>query len=392
MDFDKWYRTEIESNQEDPPGALWEAIQDDLDTDLVWLRLSGKLPAKKLPLWSTLAMAASVALLVGFAAWFFWYGEFSTTGPAPMAVEEAPAPVQETTSGTPEIVDPTQSQQPVLAMQPLQSQRKAIGDSPSLAIFEPEDKDLFVARNEGIHVIRSKPAREIATATVPETNIKTSAFNSLEAEFLATVLPEKTAPRFSIGLTGQFANTWLLNQKTLRGLQSQELTNTHASFGKNFGLTTFVPLSARSGLKSELFLFSQSRQNYNEYIAGQYASTGLALNYTSITLQYSQRFGRGLSPHMLSLGVYASALLQAREFEGRTAQRVKDQYSDTDLGLVAGYEYLIPLSGQLFLGTGIFAKYGLTNAFSGNQEIPSYLNRTRNAAFVFSLSLNYAFE
>jgi len=392
MDFDKWYRTEIESNQEEPPGALWESIQDDLDTDLVWLRLSGKLPARRLPLWAALGMAASVALLVGFAAWFFWFGELAAPRSAPLVAEEATTSVQETTSAVTDIIQNTQSQEPILAIKPAPAKRKAIGDSPSLVVFEHEEKDIYVAKSEVINVIRSKPASQVALISGPQTNIKTSPFNSLEAEFLAAINPEKTAPTFSIGVVGQFANTWLLNQKTMRGLQSQALTNTHASFGKNFGFTTFVPLSARSGLKSELFLISQSRQNYNEYIAGRYASTALELNYTSITLQYSHRFGRGLSPHMLSLGVYAGALMQARTFDGSTAQKVKDQYSNTDLGLVAGYEYFIPVSGQLFLGTGIFAKYGLTNAFSGNQEIPAYLNRTRNASFVFSLSLNYSFE
>lgn len=392
MDFDKWYRTEIESNQEDPPGALWDSIQDDLDTDLVWLRLSGNLPARRVPIWATLGMAASVALLVGFAAWFFWVGEFAAPGPAPMAAEQAGAPAQESTTIITSTNQKTESHKPVLALEPAPSKNKAFGVSPSLVVFEEEEKTIFVARSEVIYIIPSKPAGEIASASAAKTNIETSPRSNLEAEFLAAINPERTAPTFSIGVVGQFANTWLLNQKTIRGLQSQELTNTNASFGKNFGITTFVPLSERSGFKSELFLFSQSRQNYNEYIAGKYALTALELNYTSITLQYSQRFGRGFSPHMLSLGVYAGALLQARYFEGSTAQKVKDQYSNTDLGLVAGYEYFIPVSGQLFLGTGIFARYGLTNAFSGDQEIPAYLNRTRNAAFVFSLSLNYSIE
>ncbi len=392
MDFDKWYRTEIESNQEDPPGALWEAIQDDLDTDLVWLRLSGQLAPKRLPLWATLSMAASVALLIGFTAWFFWFGELAVPGPASLAVVETPAPSPETNSTPSAIIHNTENQEPILASKTISANRKAIVDNPSLAVFEEEGKDIFIARNEVINSIRSKPASQIALEPGSETNIKTSPIKNLEAEFLAAIKPEKTAPAFSIGVVGQFANTWLLNQKTMRGLQSQELTNTHASFGKNFGFSSFVPLSARSGLKSELFLFSQSRQNYNEYIAGRYASTALELNYTSITLQYSQRFGRGFSPHMLSLGMYAGALVQARAYEGSTAQKVNDQYANTDLGLVAGYEYFIPVSGQLFLSTGIFAKYGLTNAFSGDPEIPAYLNHTRNAAFVFSLSLNYAFE
>jgi hypothetical protein len=391
MDFDKWYRTEIESNQEDPPEALWEAIQDDLDADLVWLRLSGSLPSKKMPLWASLSMAASIALIIGLAGWFFLSGQLSLPSQLPLGKEQPALPIQEmeANAGLEPAEETIISTELYLFNESDFSSEKIQG----LAIFEPDSaEDIYFATTAELLVIRPVPVNEIPGSGPAQATIDSGRSSSLEAEFLASISPERVRPSFSIGLVGQFANTWLLNQKTLRGLQSQELTTTNASFGKNLGLSAQLPISGKSGLRAELFFYSQNRQNYFEYIGGRYTATSLELDYTSISLLYNYRFGKNHAPHLLSMGVYAGALLQARQFEGEAAQKVKDQYSNTDLGLIAGYEYLFPVSDQLFLGTGIFTRFGLTNAFSGNQQIPDYLNHTRNAAFVFSLSLNYAFK
>lgn len=391
MDFNKWYRTEIESNQEDPPEALWEALQDDLDTDLVWLRLSGSLPSRKTPLWATLSMAASIALIIGLAGWFFLFERLSMPSQLPVSLEQPALPMQETEATA--VLEPAEE---IITLTE-HSFFKEIGfttdEKPGLATIEPaKAEEIYFATAADLMVIRPVPVNEIPRPGATQTNIDSGRSSGLEAEFLASIGPERVKPSFSIGLVGQFANTWLLNQKTLRGLQSQELTTTNASFGKNLGLTAQIPISDKSGIRAELFLYSQNRQNYFEYIGGRYTATSLELDYTSISLQYNYRFGKNHAPHLLSLGAYTGALMQARQLEGEAAQKVKDQYSNTDLGLIAGYEYLFPLSGQLFLGTGIFARYGLTNAFSGNQQIPDYLNHTRNASFIFSFSLNYSLK
>lgn len=391
MDFNKWYRTEIESNLEDPPEALWEAIQDDLDTDLVWLRLSGSLPSKKMPLWASLSMAASIALIIGLAGWFFIFGRLGLPPQSTLDNEQPALPLQQTEATA--VLEPGEetsiSTEQILINKSDFSSEKI----PGLAIIEPDiAKYIYFATTAELLVIRPVPVHEIPWSGPAQAIIGSGRSFSLEAEFLASISHEGGKPSFSIGLVGQFANTWLLNQKTLRGLQSQELTTTNASFGKNLGLSVQMPISEKSGIRAELFLFSQNRQNYFEYIGGRYTSTSLELDYTSISILYNHRFGKKRAPHSLSMGIYAGALLKARQYEGQTAHTVNDQYSNTDLGLIAGYEYLFPVSEQLFLGTGIFTRYGLTNAFSGNQQIPDFLNHTRNAAFIFSLSLNYAFK
>jgi len=54
-----------------------------------------------------------------------------------------------------------------------------------------------------------------------------------------------------------------------------------------------------------------------------------------------------------------------------------------------GYEYIFPLYGQLGLGTGFRAYYGLNNIYAGDENIPYYLNVTHNASVNITLSLKY---
>ncbi|MEE4178235.1 MAG: hypothetical protein V2I46_12085 [Bacteroides sp.] len=387
MDIEKWYKNEVESNREDPPEALWSSIQDDLDLEKVWTRLDNSLAqTRKFPIWSYRAAAAGIALLLGFSSWFFWFSqkEGSTIAPATLGQQEqvvetldivpAEASIEPQTIALQRDPAPSQSQLDkgnlIVDLASEGTINEDIPDALKLVDLTPFDKQELTPPNKQLSDILS-PSQ------------------TLEQEFLASLEPEPLDRSFSIGILGQFANTWLLSPKTLRGLQSQELTATNASFGKNFGLTLMKPLSNRASLKADLMVLSESRQNYKEYLSGQYLTTSLQLDYSSLSLMLSVRPGKAGSPHYIHLGGYAGTLIQAREVAGQNNLIVRDEYSNTDFGLVGGYEYFIPVSDNIFLGTGLYAKYGLTNAFSGNQQIPEYLNRTHNAAFIFSLSINY---
>lgn len=390
MSIEKWYKHTVESNQETPPGAVWDSIQDDLDLEGVWTRLEGSLAhSSKIPVWANLAVAASLALLLGFSAWFFWFGQERTSPDAPVASLQAEPGAGVTQSITPDIPDEsftiTQTQptpnyasgsaksKSVPGLFATVANQETVPETRQMAMLPPLEKpDLPPGKDQSINT--TPPAR------------------SLAGEFLASLEPEPLTTRFSIGILGQFANTWLLSPKTIQGLQSQELTATQATFGKNLGLSLMKPLSKRTSLKADLMFLSQSRQNYNEYLSGQYTSTSLHLDYSSLSLMLSLRPGRPGSPHSFQFGAYAGTLIQAREVQGKDHLVVRDEYSKTDIGLIGGYEYFFPITGDLFLGTGFYAKYGLTNAFSGNLQIPDYLNRTHNAAFIFSLSVNYSIK
>jgi len=390
MDIEKWYKHAVESNHEDPPEALWDSIQDDLDVSDVWTRLEGSLSqTRKIPLWVFRAAAASIALLIGFSAWFLWFGKDDSVHQAP------PILVQQK-------VEEENSEAPAVA---------SLGKRPGLTHSEPKviahlgkrERELTIdLASAGSKTEKSRETEEMAEfkriekqelPALPEqpSGLKESP-KTLADEFLASLDPEPLNTRFSIGILGQFANTWLLNPKTFQGLQSQELTATNATFGKNFGLSFMKPLGIRTSLKGELMILSQSRQNYMEYLSGQYTPTSLRLDYRSLSMMLSLSPLEPGSPHSLQLGAYVGTLIQAREVSGQNNLIVRDEYAKTDFGLIGGYEYFIPVSSNVFIGTGFFAKYGLTNVFYGNQQIPDYLNRTHNAPFIFSLSVNYSIK
>lgn len=387
MEFKDWYRSKIFSNEENPPDALWESLQDELDSDLVWKRLTISLDAKKtVPLWIYRNIAASAAILIALTTLMLFVGRNNSEFQNPAVTENREAEI---------IID-----QPTEIL-PAETR---IGEVHSVEILtQTTQKEVITSHTANIGVAQVLEAPTYLVLPDKMINmggiIKMPDFGFTLAEagqkVLSNpqVLPEIDQPaiaELSFGLLGQYANTWLLSPKTFTGLQSHELTATNATFGKNAGITASSMLTDKTGIRADFFLISQNRQNYFEYINGQYLQTGLELNYSSISVLMSRKFGRRNSQHSVNLGAYAGFLQQAEKRIGNSIEIITGQYSNTDFGIVAGYEYQWPISRNLFLGTGVFARYGLTNSFSGTTDIPDFLNQTHNAAFIFSFSINYS--
>jgi hypothetical protein len=391
MDFNQWYRSKIESSQDDPPERVWDSIQDELDTDLVWARIEQDLPAtgsrKMIYLWS---MAASLALLIGLAAWMFVLRDWGGMGQSPL-VWRTPWPVGLE-------LQPKSLQQAAETLEDteLPAHHQTLADYPASALparmpsakLEPSPTETVSGTLASLALLRA-PAMTIQALETSQGMQTAGIKPAQQSELLPMASLDETPVSFSVGVIGQYANTWLLNQKTIRGMQRQELTATNASFGNNFGLVANAGITSRTGVRAELHLVSQTRQYYHEYISGRYSATGLELDYVSLSLMLTQRLGSKQSPHWIMAGLYTSALQQAREKTNERVAMVNNEYTSMDAGILAGYEYQLLLPGQLHLGLGGFAKLGLRNAFAGNQQIPEHLNRTRNASFILSLSLNY---
>jgi hypothetical protein len=54
-----------------------------------------------------------------------------------------------------------------------------------------------------------------------------------------------------------------------------------------------------------------------------------------------------------------------------------------------GQDIVANLSDGLSITAGVYGRFGLTNIYAGNQDVPYWLNRTQNAALLISVSLNY---
>ncbi len=379
--FNQWYKSKIESHPEDPPEVVWDSIQDELDMEQVWTRLEAGLDQrqrkKALLIFS---MAASLTLMITIGSIFF----FTTKSQPEIASLETLSPAEPHTPPSlhqlqpvPEKLQPLEG---VFALSeikyPLTGKiQKETTEHPAISV-----SDLF-----------SPAHKEIQSLTVETHSRENLSENPTQSSLIAEILePVGKGQFFFIGFTGQLANTWMLNQKTRQGLNPEELTHTNLSFGKNFGILAGTRINERMSLQEEFYFVSQKRQGYNEYLNGQFVSSRLELDYSTLSLLIKYRITEN-SPHFVAAGIYGSSLNNASQKIDSQLTDVRSEYNSMDYGLVAGYEYQYPIYGNWYLGAGLFFRYGVKNIFSGNEMIPDYLNRTQNAAFNASFSLNYAF-
>ncbi|MDX5428442.1 MAG: hypothetical protein LPK79_10105, partial [Bacteroidota bacterium] len=198
-----------------------------------------------------------------------------------------------------------------------------------------------------------------------------------------------SGPRLhSLGLTDAFKNTWLLNNETYSGWQSETYMETQTSFGWDIGLSSrWAWGSQRFDL--ELYGFSTTAQGYNKYVNARYVEERIQLRY--LKAQFLYRIPVLSSHQDLSIGLYGARLQEATRTLGENIEDVTSTYQNWDYGLLAGYQRNIALTRNIFIHPGIRLSYGLTNIFKGSDSLPAHLRRTHQAAASFQLGLSYKF-
>ena len=407
MDFLKWYKNKVESGEEEPPPELWDDIQNDLDIDKVYQRLEKSLNRDRREVWLWRATAAAgILLLLATGALLL----FSPDQQSQFAREEkSPSQKQDTTH----VAEPVQSPEgeeirmATLTGRPAQirSQEKT-HDGITTTVILPETEN-----NEEISLPRETGKEGYAKFEHEFENIPQPSYQLSETKYIPVThklaleerpsLPEDTYQpekkdgpftTFTVSVNGEIANTWLVNNKTIEGMDPNEFTATRATFTGNYGLGVETNLSERWDLIGQLSLTRQQSQNYQEYIQGQYVSNNINLEYFDVALRARYYPFRKNRNHSFSTGLYNGFLKSASQKTGQQTQNIASEYTDTDFGVIAGYEYRAPLSENITLGTGVFLRSGLKNVFSGNEMISSNLNQSFNTSFNFSLSVGYTFS
>ncbi len=386
MDFLKWYKNIVESNQEEPPVEVWNNIQDELDVDMVWDDLNASLSKnKRRVMVYTLAAAASLLLIIGFGS-LFLYNVYNTVPETyvfntfELSDQDTILPIRKKES--------LKDQETYFVQE---TQYLEIDEIPEN--FKREQVEPLITAEEQEDVLQ--PIPRLAHQQYLSTHESQIVEQVSQISFIDDATDEQrilTTGKYYAGLTGHAANTWLMNNKTVQGLKSDELTATLPSFGYNIGIIAGRNINRNLSLQVELYFISQARQNYNEYVHGQYVSNNMEFNYTRFSLVGKRSVFNSQKKsgnHHLLLGVYTGVLKNAVQNLNGTSLALDNDYSSTDYGVVGGYEYTYPFGNNLKLGTGFQVKYGLKNIFAGNELIPDYLNNTRNASINLTLSLRY---
>ncbi|MEA1886844.1 MAG: hypothetical protein U9N72_06520 [Bacteroidota bacterium] len=387
MNFLKWYRNKIESSELDPPVGTWDNIQDQLDIDNSWELIDSYLN-RRTRFIARLRISVAASLLVltmAGAGWIY----FSTVG----TVKQ---------QGTAEII-PAEGSEKFIQQKNVPA-TITVDENPvikiSLAGLDNELKEVTLDKTNLKDYQSERQTGNIEKLSVDDpyitdqqyidyTNIT---FGPDLVNYGKQKKERKTFRKFYVGTRGQLANTWLVNQKTISGFKSTSLVSTNATFGSNFGFYAGTNLLNRLDLQMDFNILAQNNQDYNEYLNGHYVTNKLKLDYSQLALSFryyimSNKFLEG--EHGINFGAYMAYLHNAyQNIDGETFY-LSDNYNSMDYGLLLGYEYIFPLHGQLGLGTGFRAYYGLSNIYAGDENIPYYLNETNNASLNFTLSLKY---
>jgi hypothetical protein len=250
MNFRDWYKNMIESAGQEPPAAVWEEIQNELDLDKVWAGIDKELQGtrKKRSLY-ILQAAASVLLLMSIGTYFLintGNGEMNELSIQPGRSEGSMLPDNDTQLG-PES-----------------------GTSESPALFSVhQSREFPVAQYEGtsgtkfdeLHLrpeISLKPVKSVIFDHVRQDYHLIASKGSSDRDFGndgSIDRPWFELSGYYAGLSGHLGNTWLLNNKTLQGLKSYELTASLPSFGYSAGLIAGKKIGRRLDIQAEVFLF-----------------------------------------------------------------------------------------------------------------------------------------
>jgi hypothetical protein len=400
MEFEKWYKKTIESNTEDPPGKVWEEVQNSLDIDQVWDKVNIELkPATTRNKKVIMAMAASFLLLIALLGTiWFQTNLFRTPQTADALFLPEAATFQQLTAITgKQTALSINNQASTILIQ--HGSRPSFLKNPDDSQFSRDEAVASIIETRNLHPLPSQiegsSPSDYAVAPISQSakTIFDRPATAYADDIVDPIKNDLTIHRHGryFGLSLQYANTWLRNEKTAAGLQNTSLVDTRPSFGKSFGLYYGQKVSESLDLKLALDMISEKSQTYNEYVHGHFVSTGIDMNYTKLAFTAAYRFSTG-SPQRAIGGVYAAYLTDASYFIGEAGESVLHDYNKADYGLIAGYEYMHSLGQNLQIGTGLYANYGLRNVFSGNEQLPAYLNRTNLLSLHLGISVGYAFR
>lgn len=408
MDFLKWYKNKIESGNLEPPESVWENVQDQLDIDHSWQKINAHLEQKatvKRQFWYAAAAGLLIFILAGG---YWWYSSNSNLNLEKQMAEKSTVVEDDLNVPMNEKTEEVENQKSKGSTESIQKQNishtiisketnqlaETVVEKQSLEQSKKREtrQDTEIQAIDNERLMASLKPLEVNVNHLNKQDIKKLAFTE-PYEIVSKSEKERAAfQKIYAGATGQLANTWLLNEKTYTGMDRSSLTTSNASFGSNFGMFTGANLSEHLFIQLDLNIISQNKQDYNEYLNGQYISNEMKFNYSQLgfSLRYialSNRYMKG--EHNIYAGGYWGYLHSAYQIIDDEIVNITNDYTQSDFGVFLGYEYIFPIYKNLGFGTGVKAMYGLNNIYSGNQYIPSYLNKTHNASLNITFSLKY---
>lgn len=442
--FIEWLRERVLQNPQEPPAGAWQEISDaldledswekigeDLEINSVWNRIDSRLDIlNRFKRTERLTQGISVAVLIAFMlavlilppaqenyiADYSGKPEFSHTAKQETGKTETPLPNAAKDINLPNTKEEMElgkdleyKENTISKSQISSGTTVAVNQSGQDISFRGEAR--LGSREKGAVSLEKAPdsvlLKEdmiIAEGHPLKGNLGISAGEIASGPFaVKTVYPERTEqkeeryPSSYAGAGTAVKWSWFINDKTLYAMERNSLLTAAPRIQTDFWLLYGHKIKPRLFLQADAYLKEVTGQKYQEYHNGTFGNVEDRLTYQSLALSLSwvqgqKEFGRFPAYSRIFTGLYGGRLLSAEEIILKESSIKTGEYSKTHLGLLAGYEYDIFLSPGFILTYGIRSRMDMLNIYSGSENMPKALRRTRALALDFSISFKYVLK
>ncbi|MCR9172852.1 MAG: porin family protein [bacterium] len=355
----------FEGQQDTAPEMVWERVQDQLDIDRVWTRIMGRIYIQKRFHFLRYA-AVLLILLLPFHLDFDFFESNSAEGSVSHP-HVSTAPVQRNTNSK-EFVQPTNATETSAQ----NASVKNVLPSPTPIEDITSDNGDDLATNNTLKRFQALPG--------------TLALATLEPHREDFSIPsfEQPKPQHSLGLTiggiSSLENTWILDNETREGFDSESLVENEIALGASYGVFAEYQLRPRLAITAEYLFQSRTNQRTNYYNHGTYTNKVREINHSKLSLLLgwnSQPHYFGVSHSTVArLGAYYSRVKSDYTYNNGFLTDINSVYQRSDAGLRMELGKRIYWKSLQFEG-GLVANYGMINLASSKSYIPSHLNFTR---------------
>ena len=395
--FTEWYKNKIESNPHDPPESIWSNIQDDLDVENVWQRISYQLyEDRKKILQRTIPYAAAAAILLLLLlfnpfkpqrTYDLADSELNKNFPSLNQTLKQEKDIQGGFTGQRATSEEKSAAYRASDLSTPETNLTASLTATSVAQENENDRSL-----SDLQKLSTLPAN--LDASLPQTMI--AANNITDDETTSSEKEnEKSQPEFYAGLSGELGKSWLLSNKTIYSITESPYSSANPANESAFGFLGGVKLNDKWSVELATILNDNRGQIYREYLDGQLVTNKFNLKYSTFSIKgrykiISKTLNLPVS-HNLMVGTYVGYLNKASQNIESETNNIKPDYRNYDIGLLIGYEIDSQISTNYTLSTGIQIDPGLINIYKGNEELPANFNKTYNASIGVNISIKRNF-
>ncbi len=377
-EIDVTIKDSFESQQSAAPEMVWERVQNQLDIDRVWIRIAGKIRIKKYAYVLRYACAAIILMLPFALDYDFNTSEINVNQNAvspPIAVGKSVVISLEDSL----VIESNSFKAPRIIQAVADRNNQIINAEP---LPTPVDTNIVDEKMDFDDYIAMRPMASIAQSERLQLKTKLS-------------LKPKRSIGLIVGAVSSLDNTWIIDNDTRTGFDSESLVDNQISLGSSFGAFAEYQLNRRYSIFAEYLFQSRSRQHQDIFDnEGFYTHKEREVNsykFALMVTRYTQPKFHGVSHRTLfRFGGYYSGVKSDLTYTDQIVTSVNSIYKRHDVGLRMEIGQRVYLKSFILEG-GIKSEYGLANLASDKSEIPPHLNFTRFVSGGLYLKAAYSF-